>query len=98
MECIKRNKMPLRAMQKKKRNLPWQMCGISEIQRKNKRYPQKGKRRKKMDLNNYTKEELIAIIQKLESVNNKIFWQFIELNEKIKEYENSEKVKKVEKI
>lgn len=46
----------------------------------------------------YTKEQLIDLIGKLESINSKIFLQFLEVNKKLKQYEESEKVKKLERL
>ena len=46
----------------------------------------------------YTKEQLIDLIGKLESINSKIFLQFLEVNEKLKQYEESEKVKRLERL
>lgn len=46
----------------------------------------------------YTKELLIDLIGKLESINSKIFLQFLEVNEKLKQYEEQEKVKRLERL
>lgn len=46
----------------------------------------------------YTKEQLIDLIGKLESINSKIFLQFLEVNEKLKQYEEQEKVKRLERL
>lgn len=46
----------------------------------------------------YTKEQLIDLIGKLESINSKIFFQFLEVNEKLKQYEEQEKVKRLERL
>lgn len=46
----------------------------------------------------YTKEQLVELVGKLESINSKIFLQFLEVNEKLKQYEESEKVKRLERL
>lgn len=46
----------------------------------------------------YTKEQLVELVGKLESINSEIFLQFLEVNEKLKQYEESEKVKRLERL
>ena len=46
----------------------------------------------------YTKEQLVELVGKLKSINSKIFLQFLEVNEKLKQYEESEKVKRLERL
>ena len=46
----------------------------------------------------YTKEQLVELVGKLESINSKIFLQFLEVNEKLKQYKKKEKVKRLERL